>query len=278
MSETVPKFGDKRTLEKLEILESYAKLYVKVLSGPKFNPTKHYIDAFAGAGHFMPRHSDKIEEGSALRIIKLDFDYFHFIEQNASHVKKLKSALRHVGIEEKLHMHQDDANDAIPEILDKLNKKDNRALIFLDPFGLSVKWKTLKYIAESKICDVIYLFPVHSVLRAIPKEGKTLHSDMMLKLTELFGMSAEEIETRFYKLSEQMDWIDDYPRERDANYQKVEEFFRERLNSIFPYVFDKPKQLALTGKPKLYSVFLFVSNKSEKAHTAITKLGYHALK
>lgn len=274
----IQEFGDIRTVEKLDIVEGYVQLYIRVLSGGSFRPQKHYIDAFAGEGDFRLGDTDEPVSGSVKRIGKLEFENFHFIEKDKRKCDRLAKVVDNLGIKSKTHIYPGDANEELPKIINRLESKD-RALVFIDPFGMQLKWDTLEQISRVKYCDIVYLFPCNSILRAAPIKSKgILLEDMKEATCDCLGMSEQEITTAFYSESRQPDLLDGSVLERNVNYDKVERLVLSRLKGLFKYVFEKPYRLQLDGKPTLFSIFLMTTNPSDNAQKAIKRLGKHVFR
>ena len=50
----------------------------------------------------------------------------------------------------------------------EIDWRRTRGVIFLDPFGASLEWQTLKVIAATEALDVWYFFPLSSIFRNAP--------------------------------------------------------------------------------------------------------------
>jgi three-Cys-motif partner protein len=157
------------------------------------NWSLHYVDAFAGQGKqqlkLVASDSDaqsenqasfdlidqaedetRLEflEGSALRALKVSdearrgFDQFIFIEASRKAKEKLaqRALVEWPAQAAKIKLLKDDANDAIVDYVKNTNWSKTRALVFLDPFGLQVRWRTIEELAQTRACDVWYLFPI----------------------------------------------------------------------------------------------------------------------
>ena len=280
-------FGDERTIRKLEIIEGYAQLFLEILGKLEW-PITHYVDAFAGEGSFYLKGSDELVEGSVLRIGRHDFNRFHFVELDKRKCKELDAVISELGIVDKADVYQEDANKALPKIMSNLSKQD-RFLIFLDPFGMELNWATLEEIAKMPCCDIVYLFPCHAILRATPtKSGGVLHKDMKDSTCLCLGMTEEEITEEFYQprhqstepvfLEEmQQDLVLKSDDDRDK-YGRVEGLVQRRLSSLFEYVFENPYRLEIEGRATLFSMFLMTSNPSKSAQNAIRRLGKHVFR
>ena len=269
------KFGDIRTEIKLAVIAEYAELYVKALSG-KFNPKKHYIDCFSGTGEVEIDTGNSID-GSARIMLDKDFQCFHFVEKNSYYIKQLENQLRDNEKFNKCIFYNADVNVALPNIVDGIDRS-HRALIFLDPFGLQVKWSTIEKLREFKFLDVFCLSPVQAIKRALPltnnSEGLSLHSDMKKAVCDYFGLTEEEILDTFYEEIGQ-DLFGRYMVRRNASTESISNIFFENLKTFFPYV-HRPIPLERTGKPTLFILFLFSTNNSERAHALIKKFANSA--
>ena len=270
------KFGDIRTDIKLDVITQYAELYVKALSGRNFNPKKHYIDCFSGTGEVKIDTGNAID-GSARRMLNKDFQCFHFVEKNSDYIKQLKNQLRDNEKFNKCNFYNADVNFALPNIVDRIDQSQ-RALIFLDPFGLQVKWSTIEKLREFRFLDVFCLFPVHAIKRALPitdnSEGLSLHPDMKKAVCDYFGLTENAILETFYEKTGPDLFGSDMVR-RNASTEFISNIFFENLKTFFPYV-HRPIPLERTGKPTLFILFLFSTNNSERAHALIKKFANSA--
>ena len=53
----------------------------------------------------------------------------------------------------------EDANTAVQRICASTNWHNNRAVLFLDPYGMQVSWETLAAVAATKAIDLWMLYP-----------------------------------------------------------------------------------------------------------------------
>ncbi|MBA7536115.1 hypothetical protein ES705_28377 [subsurface metagenome] len=172
------KFGGNWTKEKLERVEKYLKAYATIMNKQNFRFA--YIDAFAGTGYreekdskihdqislFRQNEIKEIEtysKGSA-RIaleIKPEFDKYIFIEKSKkTFTKLLKLKEEFKDKEKKIDLINTDANNWIIDRCNNYKWQNNRAVLFLDPYGMQVNWETIKAIANTKAIDLWYLFPL----------------------------------------------------------------------------------------------------------------------
>jgi three-Cys-motif partner protein len=138
-------FGSQHTDLKLSVIESYLKAFTIALSG-KF-PKLWYIDAFAGTGRrtvrVAARDGDLFDEPAQERVeqrrgsaqIAIDivpmFDRLVFVDANPRHCAALR-ALREKYSERTIDVIENDANDAIANLVRSANWRDTRAVMFLD--------------------------------------------------------------------------------------------------------------------------------------------------
>jgi three-Cys-motif partner protein len=190
------RFGGKGTVAKLRTLGDYLAFYTAALGGKSFRLI--YFDAFAGTGEIpllneLPLLSGTVElssviEGSARRALKLEkpFDEYIFVEKlpsRVAHLEKLK--LEFPALADRIRIIRADANDAVQEFCSRLRTFD-RVVIFLDPFGNQVQWRTIEAIAATSNIDLWYLFPAGlGVVRQITSDGRIL-ADAEDSLDRLF--------------------------------------------------------------------------------------------
>ena len=61
----------------------------------------------------------------------------------------------------------------LKDLCQNRNWKNNRAVLFLDPYGMQVTWDTIKAIAATNAIDLWILFPLGiGVNRMTPRRGK----------------------------------------------------------------------------------------------------------
>lgn len=283
------KFGGSWTETKLECLKKYIDGYNTALKNQNFN--KIYIDAFAGCGYRedpkfkedAPLLEDLFQEevtqyfdGSAKIALKSGaFDEFYFIEKDRSRcgeLEKLKS--EYPALQNKINIINNDASSALPEILGRINWISSRAVVFLDPFGLSVKWDLIQKISETKAIDLWYLFPA-MIGRMIHKDGTT-KKEWEPTLDGLFGCT--EWRNAFTRVSQQENLFDTAPEiHKDLNADKLAEFVKNRLRTTFPKSGVCDNHLLFTNsKNSPLFVFCFAAANVRGAPTA-KKIADHIL-
>lgn len=159
-------FGGHWTEKKLDCVKQYLEPYLTATKNKGFH--RVYIDAFAGTGYRNTEgveatdmeEAQQLSDGSARIALKLGgFDEYILVEQDKRHCEALEK-LKKEFPDRKITIINSDANDFLLSFCKNKNWQKTRAVLFLDPYGLSVKWTTLVQIAATKAIDVWYLIPV----------------------------------------------------------------------------------------------------------------------
>jgi three-Cys-motif partner protein len=219
---------------------------------PDADFTKRISPALAGfkfgaiTTGFFKRDATEIA-GSAQRALSIDppFDALHFIEKRSACLKALRKM---TAGDRRVTIHDGDANAAIRKLCGEIDWGRTRGVIFLDPFGASLEWQTLKVIAATKALDVWYLFPLSSVFRNAPLAFEKLTPEKRASITKILGTS--EWEAEFYrelKVGTGFFDIEERKVKRAVNVDAIEAFIDLRLKTVFPAV-AKPRRQALRDK------------------------------
>lgn len=275
-------FGGIWTKIKLEALEKYLVAFNTALS--KQNFTRIYIDAFAGTGRCdITVDGEKTSiDGSARRALATDppFDKYCFIELRPKKLAALKS-LEAEYPSKSIEVIRNDANAALKTLCEKYAWRDERAVLFLDPFGMHVEWTTLQAIAKTGAIDVWYLFPYSGLYRQAAKDADAMDSDKEESITRLLG--TDDWRQLFYAPKRQACLFGgDDGDEREADHHQMLDFVSKRLKELFPAVTD-PKILYQAGDSKnpsgapLFALYFAASNPSPKAYGLATKIARDVL-
>lgn len=269
------KFGGDWTQNKLARVRKYLEAYMEIM---KLRPyTVAYLDAFAGTGYVeleqkQPKmlHFPELAEtetrqfidGSA-RIalqIKHPFHEYHFVElspRRCDDLEQLKTTYPH--LQKSIRVHTSEANEFLRDFCTSRDWSKNRAVIFLDPYGMQVKWETIELIAKTKAIDMWYLFPLGvAVGRLLTKDGQ-IPPEWQNALNKLFGTNdwseafyQTKIENTLFGESESTQKIGD----ADA----IAAYFVKRLKSIFAGVVEKPLPLYNRNNVPLYLLCFATAN------------------
>lgn len=298
-------FGGTWTEIKLNILKGYLSAYTGALKNQTFK--KIYIDAFAGTGYCkikdIEQHDDQLcifedaevqeyIEGSARIALKTEpcFDEFHFIDIKKKHVKSLESLREDFPeLNKRMHIYNEDANEQILKLCDSINWKKNRAVLFLDPFAMSVEWPTIQRIARTNAVDLWYLFPLKAVNRLLKKNGDIIQSwktrlDKTLGTTDWFDVFYKDADAEDNNEQLSFDQLigevteDEGPDaefKKVANFNIISEFMIQKLNEEFVGVSEFPKVLKYKNSP----LFLFCfACSNERGKPIALRIANHLLK
>lgn len=239
--EKVNQFGGSWTEAKMEIVVNYAKAYLIIMNKQDWVKTL-YFDGFAGSG--IIGANDKEIKGTALRILDIDepkpFDIYYFVEKDKKNKDSLEAAInRHYPNKKKnTHVVNEDCNKKLADMADYLRKnKSFRSLVFIDPFGMSVNWRSIEALKDIGI-DLWILVPTGLGVNRLLKNDKKIPEGWLIKLEAFLGLPREKILSHFYsdktvhtlfgneiKTNKELDAI-----------EKVGSLYTERLKTVFKYV------------------------------------------
>jgi three-Cys-motif partner protein len=164
------------TEKKLHFLKNYLQVYVKETS--KSFSRYVYIDGFAGPGKNFAKETSELLDGSpliAMSVIPAFTDYV-FIELDDMNFLSLKQYVFYHPTYKKSNvcLRYGDCNWCIPnEILPRIPSQ-TPIFAFLDPFGLEIRWATVKELAKKKNVTTLITFSYMGVKRLMGTEGKVL--------------------------------------------------------------------------------------------------------
>lgn len=259
------RFGGVWTEIKLKALTEYLDFYQKALRNQDFDTW--YIDAFAGTGD---RHAElqrggifegapierleHILDGSARKALKIDppFTHYWFTEQHRGRSQQLLALRQESGLD--VQVTRGEANFELRKLFAERpwsagsRAQRQRGVVFLDPYGMSVDWETLRVLADTKRVDVWYLFPRKAVVQQLAHDIKGVDEGKRAKLAQIFG--GGQWEDQFYQAKPtQISLFDPSPpltKGRIATASEIAAFAKVRLGSLFCYV-SEPLPLIVNG-------------------------------
>lgn len=281
-------FGSQATELKLSVVESYLQAFTKALHG-KFAQL-WYFDAFAGTGERTERVparragilGEALPEnivrrrGSAKIAIDVQppFDRLIFVEQRPRAVEALQK-LREQHADRNIDVIAGDANEEIPKLIRYVDWRRIRAVMLLDPYGMSVNWDTLKAVAETQAIDVWFLFSLSGLYRQAARRSELIDDNKRAAITRVLGTNAWEQE--LYAPGQRSLFSDQAPLRRTADVRALEEYVRSKLETIFPAVLP-PLALPIDKRPQKFSFFFAMSNSNPAAVGLATRIANHILK
>lgn len=284
VSETRQRFGGGWTEVKLERVRKYLVAYAKIMQQQQFRFA--YIDAFAGTGYNSPKVGNESEgvlfpelahgegkrllDGSARIALRVEpgFSKYIFIEKDPkrfSELCKLKDEFPTQA--SNIVLINADANSYLKDLCENRNWARNRAVLFLDPFGMQVTWDTMQAIAHTKAIDLWILFPLGVAVNRMLTRDAVMSQGWQRRLDEFFGTG--EWRNVFYRTRVEPSLFEaEAKTEKIADLSSIGAFFNDRLRTIFPGVAKNPLALENSAKTPLY-LLCFAAGNERGAKTAV---------
>jgi three-Cys-motif partner protein len=271
-------FGGKWTEEKLKLIRSYLFSYQQALKCQPFR--KLYIDAFAGTGYRESKDNDADEillfpelakgegkallDGSASIALQIEppFDEYIFVENKRARfreLEKLRTKFPQRG--DGITLVKGNCEEYLRRFCEKSNWRKQRAVLFLDPYGMQVTWETVESIAATRAIDMWWLFPLGIGVNRLLRRDGNVPDAWSRKLTSIFGTEAWRKE--FYRTSPQGDLFKtDSESEKIATFDAIAEFTLKRLESVFAGVAKNPIRFHNSSNNPLYLLCFAAGNPS----------------
>ena len=272
------RFGGDWTEQKLECVSKYLHAYTTIMNKQQFHYA--YIDAFAGTGYREMENDEDADElmfpdlvssevvgfhdGSARNALEVEppFMKYIFIEKDATRYAELEELRKEFLLkdrfsEDMIECLREDANNYLKDLCRK-SWKSHRALVFLDPYGMQVDWKTIESIAQTQAIDLWILFPLGTVNRLLKRNGE-IRPSLRERLDLFFG--EPDWYDVFYQIAEQISFFDEEQWQKTGNiFTTIEQYFIERLQGIFKDVATNPLPLRNSKNVPLYLLCFAAGN------------------
>ena len=196
-------FGGNWTEAKMKIVVDYAQAYLTIMNQQAWAKTL-YFDGFAGSGLIEVDEYNEAIKGTALRILDINnpkpFDRYYFVEKDEKHKVALDNIIKS-DYPEKIKIAkvvEADCNDKLIAMTDFLKKnKSYRVLAFIDPYGMSINWKSIEALNGLGI-DIWILVPTGLGVNRLLKTDGNISEAWLSKLEKFLGLSQSEIFNHFY--------------------------------------------------------------------------------
>ena len=143
----------------------------------------------------------------------------------------------------------------------------NRAVLFLDPFGMQVTWDTMKAIAKTKAIDLWILFPLGIGVNRLLRRDAKISKAWQRRLDDFFG--TPEWRDAFYETKAEQGLFGlEAETQKIADFDGIARFFVKRLESIFEGVAKNPLVLVNSTNTPLY-LLCFAAGNERGAKTAV---------
>jgi three-Cys-motif partner protein len=279
--------------DKLERLRKYLHAYTSIMKEQKWCEGYYYIDAFAGPGEHEVRkrkttsrneaqqtlldvanYGAEQEEqrqflaGSPRVALDLQFPFTHyiFVERSADRIAALDRLKTEYGSARSIHIREEECTEYLRDriaVNPKMDWRTNRAIVFLDPFGMQVDWQTIEELAKTQAIEIFLNFPVGmAIQRLLLRQPDNFTDDRQRRLDEYFG--SPDWKGVLYKRRPTL--FDE--GESTAEQEKIEKsgaallkWYRGRLRTIFSHV-SKAALIRNTKRGHLYYLLLASHNKT----------------
>lgn len=283
------RFGGPWTDEKLNTLRDYLVQYRRIFDANAaaqfFNTI--YVDAFAGTGSRTSRNgvdSDVVpddEDAQSYRqgsvSIALDlpspFDQYFLIDKNRKHVDELENMKKRYS-NRNIAVAAGDANGVLQDWCARFDKRRDRAVVFLDPYGMQVEWPTIEAIASTQAIDMWLLFPLGQAVNRLLTRNEPPSPALATRLTRTFG--TDEWQAAFYKNSAQPGLFEEPSLVKAVTMDGIAQFFLGRLRTVFTAVAPSYKELRNRKNVPIYILCFAAAN--PKGATPAIKIANHLLK
>lgn len=289
-------FGGVSTDLKLSMVEGYLSAFMVALRS-RFTRL-WYIDAFAGTGARTIKHvaapSNLLEDAREARVerrrgsaqIAIEtvpgFDRLSFIDLKKKHWRALCD-LRDAHPDRNIDAIRGEANAEILKLIRGQSWAGQRAVMFLDPYGMHVHWTTLEAIRATGAIDVWYLVSLEGLYRQASTDGAKITLRKRAAISRMLG--TDEWEAAWYTADDVpplLKGLDD-PRlnlessTRTANIDDISRFVTARLRSLFPKVLPPLRLKNRAGVPA-FLLYFAMANDEPRAIGLATKIAAHILK
>lgn len=142
------------------------------------------------------------------------------------------------------------------------HEKEYRALAFLDPCGMQLKWNSLESLDELGV-DVWILVPLGLGVNRLLKKNGDISEAWMNKLVDFLGISEKEINEYFYIRTGQQTLFNNHNHvmKKSKTIELAGKLYRERLKEIFKFV-SKPFLMKNEKNNVMYHFLLCTNNKT----------------
>jgi three-Cys-motif partner protein len=281
-------FGGDWTTEKLNRIREYLKAYTTIFNS---NPGARmletiYVDAFAGTGYrtrdpIPEEQSTFLEEltsdetqnflkGSARIALEVEpsFKRYLFIEKRPKHIRELEQLKSEfLAKASRIHIERAEANAYLTDWCKTTDWRRSRAVVFLDPYGMQVKWPLIQAIAATHAIDLWILFPLGMGVSRLLTRSEPPPQYWAQLLTGLLG--TDDWRQAFYPMRRDLTLFgEEESQTREANFNQIGRYFVQRLKTIFPAVADNPLALVNSKNVPLY-LLCFAAGNPKGAPTAL---------
>lgn len=240
-------FGGEWTETKIRVFKKYLFAYMQIMKGKPWNLL--YFDGFAGSGDIQTQQeTEEIIEGTARHVLNFreprEFDIYYFVEKDLDNAQLLQKIINNEFPELKVKSVVAGGEDCNKKLMDMAQflkgpkGKNYKAIAFIDPYGMQVKWFALEALKNLGV-DLWILVPTGIGINRLLKKKEKSGQVWFDTLGEFFGLDPKKIEDKFYYQDPQIDLFGDRKFKKIENAVEIAaSLYQERLKTIFKYVSD----------------------------------------
>jgi three-Cys-motif partner protein len=288
------RFGGRHTDDKLARLRDYLQAFATALKDQGFSLV--YIDACAGSGgrdEMLPVLPLLGGDDSSPQVVTVPgsarlamevvppFDHLLLVESDPDRY----AALERLAAEfpkQTIECHRGDANEVVQGFCRDApwrgSPKGMRGVVFLDPYGMEIKWATVESIAATQSLDLWYFFSLMGLYRQAANSPLAIDANKRARLNSVLG--TDQWESEWYTtphgptdlFGEAADAI------RTADVDAIERYVKRRLESVFKGAVLDPLRIYNERGLPLASLFFAVSNPNPRAVQVATRIARHILR
>lgn len=256
-------FGGEWTRTKIGMLVDYTKAFLTVMKNKDFHLL--YFDGFAGSGSITIDLEDEGTEtihGAALQVLAIDnpktFDRYYFVELNKRRYDELLQLTQNIR-PGTVKVVNGDCNEELSRVAEFLKRNWKwRSVIFIDPFGMQLTFKTVQKL-KGVNTDFVILVPTGGANRLLRTDGN-IDESWCGKLETFLGMRIEDIKQHFYRDKPTL-FEDIHIVEKEKKAVKLlGELYQKQLKDIFNYV-TKPYIIQNSNNSIMFHFFFASNNK-----------------
>jgi three-Cys-motif partner protein len=257
-------FGGSWTDQKMKIVVDYARAYLTIMAKQSWIKTI-YFDGFAGSGVITAEDSNEIRKGTALRIMDITspkpFDMYYFVELNNDYKCTLERHIQESYQRRNAYVIKDDCNNKMNALASFLIKNTAyRALAFVDPYGMDVRWSAIEALKGLGV-DLWILVPTGIGANRLLKNDFDISEGWYKALETFLGLDRTEIDKRFYRRTKTNTLFGEetYVTKEKESVQKLGELYAERLGDVFKHV-SKPFVIKNSMNSIMYHFMMATNN------------------
>lgn len=204
------------------------------------------------------------------------FDEYLLIEKNQKYVQELRGInCEYKNLEERITIKHGDANTILTRWVKEIKWNKNRAVVFLDPWGMQVRWETIEALGKTKGIDLWYLFPLGQGVNRLLTKSRIPSGKNADLLTAIFG--TEEWKQDFYQDIGQFDlFTNQSSNHKSTNFSAISRFIIKRLETVFAGVTQNPLPLLNSRNNPIFLLIFAAAN--EKGAPIALKIASDILK